>query len=153
MFWWLQESDNITKGVYAITAILCAEAVHLHTTQTGCKVASVYTWKEFLPRFGYNWAIIFDLSHTLLCYCTLLWSPSILLWIIFIFILVTLQIHPVIPWESLCWATVPPAECQSCHVASISSYLPAPCPDLKMHFQPDLNQLIAFSLLISHNVC
>lgn len=38
--------------------------------------------EEFLPRFGYKWAIIFNLFHTLLCCCTLLWSPSIL-WIIF----------------------------------------------------------------------
>ena len=144
---------NITKGVYAITAILPAEAVHLHTTQGILQISIHLNMKEFLPRFGYNWAIIFNLSHTLLCYCTLLWSPSILLWVIFIFVLGTLQIHPVIPWEILCWATVPPAACQSWCVASNSSYPPAPCLNLKMHFQPDLNQLIAFSLLISHNVC
>ena len=34
--------DNITKGVYAITAILPAAAVHVHTTQgLFCKSASI----------------------------------------------------------------------------------------------------------------
>lgn len=69
----------------------------------------------------------------------------------FIFVLRTLQMHPILPWESLCWATVPVA-CQSQCAASSNHHSPTPCPDQEMCFQSDWNQPVAVLRLIFHSL-
>lgn len=71
MFWWLQESGSVTKGAYAIIALLSPETVHLHTTQGILQISIQLNMEKCSLRFRYNWAVSFNMSHTLLCYLAL----------------------------------------------------------------------------------